>query len=117
MAPIHNQTRIIFRAQKFQARYAIVGVERVDIGVAFVQADGEGPFEGVQVAEEGVYEGGGGGAAEEEGAFGVFGGEGEGKGVGAGGAGGSGFAVVGEGGLIGFWRGGGEEGRTFGVAL
>ena len=65
----------------------------MDIGVAFVQADGEGPFEGVQVAEEGVYEGGGGGAAEEEGAFGVFGGEGEGKGVGAGGAGGFGFAV------------------------
>jgi hypothetical protein len=61
--------------------------------VLFGEANGKRSFQGVQICEKGVYEGGRGGGAEEEGGFGVFGLEGGAFGEDSGCAGVFGFAV------------------------
>lgn len=59
---------VVFLREEFEAAGVFEGMDGVLLG----EADGEGPFERVEVGEEVVEQVGGAGAFEEESRFGVF---------------------------------------------
>lgn len=68
MATEDKEGGVVLLGEELEAGGIFEGVD----GVLFGETDAEGAFEGVEVCEEVVDEGGSAGAAQEEGSLGVF---------------------------------------------